>query len=175
MKAMCARCDEEHDLDSMDPGFDLPDEAFAVSRAERTLRVKRGKDFCRLEGDLKLPHYYLRTLLEVQVSGRLQPVRWGIWVEVNWHTFDEVMRLWSDDARLNAGPWRASLANTIPGFAETLGLTGTLRFNNLNHITYLTLDDGDHQLIQDQRQGVSAARAVEWLLNVIHSHGGATS
>jgi len=172
MKVSCSYCKEEHDLEGMEPCFGLPDLVSEMSPAARRFRVRNNKDFCRvtamvLDGRDE-PQCFLRTLLEFRVEGRLRPCRWGVWVEVSEVAFERTFDLWNDDARVDVPSWRATLANELPGYRDSLGLTGTVRFKNLTDVTYLTLDPNKHPLAVDQRDGVAAARAIEWLLTIAH-------
>ncbi len=166
MKVQCSRCSQEHDLEHMDPSFALPDVVFALSPAERKKSARIRKDMCALpDKDL----YFMRVLLRFHVANRLRPCNWGVWVQVEYKVIQQMVELWDDDARLDMLPATGALANELTGYPGSLGLQGELRFANLTDIPYFTLGlDSDHPLAQDQRTGVSAERAVDWLVSIAH-------
>ena len=175
MRVTCSRCSKEHDLEAMEPGHGLPDVVFRLSEYERRVRVIASKDICqwrRLSGgmnDSSAWLNYLRVLLEFRVEGRLAPCRWGVWVEVEQPSFYHVIDLWDAPERVaDKYAWKCTLANELMGYPKSFGLSGSLRFRNLTDVPYLTLDDGEHPLITEQRGGVSQARAVEWLVRIHH-------
>lgn len=83
-------------------------------------------------------------------------------------TFEQIADLWDNDKRTEM-VWVGALANAMPGYPESLGLNGTLRFENLQHVPYFRPFASDTtQLATDFRDGVPIARRLEWMLSIMH-------
>jgi len=171
MKERCAHCNEEHDLSQLEPSHAMPDVVHQMGDLERRQRVRMNKDICLVRSDTigSFHGRFLRVLLPIPVAGR-DPCRWGVWVQVEEGTFEQVLEVWDKDERTGL-IWSGQLANELPGYAKSLGLFGTFQFRNLTDIPYLKLGEPgqrQHQLIRDQNDGVPSTRALEWLLSIHH-------
>lgn len=166
----CRDCGEEHDLDDLEPSYGLPDEVFALSVAERAERVEHDRNFCELRGEgVEHSRWFLRVLVPFAVEGRVDALRWGIWVELPALAFSEIQELWDDPDQLGRGPWAATLANAAATYPSTLGLRGSVRFTDLKRVPEFSPSlDQAHPFVAEWKSGVSEQRAVEWLHDRLH-------
>src|SRR5882672_227431 len=96
-RVACPDCDEEHDLEDLEPSYGLPDAVFALSSDERDARAEYGRNWCELKGAGAEPaRWFMRTLVPFAVGGREQPCSWGLWVELSQSAFEEIRELWDD-------------------------------------------------------------------------------
>jgi hypothetical protein len=170
MRVLCKECDEEHDLEDVEPRFGLPDEVFALTNEERARRVQGGMDWCVLSSaDGDEARFFLRALVPFTVAGRERPFHWCVWVELGDAAFAEVREVWSSELQLESGPWRAALANAATSYPSTLGLPGYLRFVDVRQLPrFAPLADEPHLFAADFRAGLSEDRLTE--LQLAHLH-----
>lgn len=170
MRVRCSECDEEHDLEEVEPRYGLPDEVFALDEDERAARVRGGTDWCVLrEARRDDERFFVRALVPFAVAGRAQPFHWGVWVELSGPAFAEVRQLWSSERQLTSGPWGATLANGVSAYPSTLGLPGLLRFVDTRQLPRFSPLAEQHPFATDFEAGLSEQRWVE--LQLAHLHG----
>ena len=171
MRVKCGECDEEHDIEDIEPRFGLPSEVFALDDDERERRVQGGGDWCVLRGaDDEGQRFFLRALVPFQVEGRERPWHWGVWVELSASSFAEVRELWGSGRQLTSGPWDAVLANHATPYPSTLGLPGQLRFVDVRQLPrFAPLSERPHPFAADFASGLSEDRFIELQLAHVHA------
>lgn len=177
----CAHCGERHDISKMEINQRRPDALLSVPEDERGTATEESKDACILfaksSGSLwkrfaarsQPDRYFLRVLLPFEVEGRDHPFCWGVWVEVYEHQYERVMDLWDDPNQHQEPPFEAVLANNIGDYSLTTeGLPGLVHLQSSDNIPYFFLSEGRHELVMEQREGVTEARALEWFGPYLH-------
>jgi len=161
----CPRCGAEHDLSGMEPSYARPDAYVAVPKTERAFRTSGGKDACRVRDAAdSRRQFFLRVLLPVPVRGEDDACSWGVWVEVDEAAFARTDQLWDDPAQANEPPFPATLANSLKGYEDTLGLRGSVQLTGPTSVPVFTLARSvEHLIATEQREGVYPERVVEWL------------
>ena len=162
----CKDCGQEHDLSHWEPSFRLPDEVFALALSDEELaeRAPHGRNWCELKrtGDAA-SRWFVRTLLPFPVEGRGEPCSWGLWVEVDAASYQEIRALWDNPAQNQAGPWRATVANDADTYPSTLGLRGSVRFTHFERIPQLSLNAGQaHPFVTEHQNGITEQRVLDW-------------
>ncbi len=166
----CPHCGDIHDVSDLEPSFRRPDPFVAVPRDERPFRTLDGNDHCAIRDLADAERrYFLRVLLPIPVRGRDKPCSWGIWAEVSSEAYQKALALWRDPAQGEEPPFAGRLANTCPGYRETQGLPGLIQLVSPDTIpVFHFLDEVDHPLAREQREGVDPQRVLEWLMPWLH-------
>lgn len=142
----------------------MPDDVHDLSEEERTARALTTEDFCTLDGD----RHFVRSVLEVPITGSDAPFLWGVWAAVSHATIRRAGALFDVGADESEPRPAAILANRVHGYPGSLGLRGRLRFRPLPDRPRLLLEPGDHPLALDQRQGITVARVQEIIRPFVH-------
>jgi len=164
MKIRCATCDELHDLSEMQLGYSRPDAWYAVHPEEREERWRADADLAVLEGE----RFFVRGVLLIPVRGEKQPYAWGTWAAVDEADFRRYRALYDDPDAHREPPFAGRIANQLPGYPQTLGLPVTIRLGGGSDRPSLTVDDADHPLAVEQRDGVYLERVLEMLSPTLH-------
>jgi hypothetical protein len=164
-KVRCATCGDEYDLLAMEPSYAWPDAYFDVPKEDREYLTNFSKDDGRIRNaDDTERRHFLRVLLSVPILGECQDVAWGVWVEVSGADWERAYDLWDDPKQSEQPPFPGRLANSLRGYEGTIGLSGRVRLTSPKTAPLFELDANlDHPLADEQRQGVSRERVVEWV------------
>ena len=160
----CSVCGKENEV--LDPAFRRPDAVAAMPENLRKLRVKENDDLCEIRTgvDAEPSRCFVRCVLKVDVLDHPDPVSWGVWVEVGKDDFQHVLDEWSEPIQTTEPAMTAHLANSIPGYSETIGLQMSMRLTGPETRPELLIDHSiNHPFANDVRQGVSHQRVQEWL------------
>ncbi|MBO9543168.1 MAG: DUF2199 domain-containing protein [Caulobacter sp.] len=144
---------------SLDWGFELPDEVFALSEEEQAEQVRYNDDLCQW-GD----RFFIRCILPVPLKGQDDYFGWGAWAEVEAEVFERYLELYEEDGR-EEPPHPAKLANRLAPYpGTTLGTRVLIQFQTPDERPTLALLETDKsRLAQEQRDGIDAARHREVL------------
>jgi hypothetical protein len=159
----CHRCEELHDIDDMDIGFMRPDEFLRVPKEEREQRCKSTDDVCTIDDS----DFYLRGILPVPVMDG-QEFAWGVWARVSEEDFKRYLELWDDELQGREPPFAGEIANSIPGYDETIGVSVSIQLIGASSRPTFTVNDKQHRLFGDQQKGVSYDRVLEFLDRFLH-------
>ncbi|WP_454717766.1 DUF2199 domain-containing protein [Caulobacter segnis] len=151
--------DETQESLSLDWGFELPDEVFALSDEEQAEQVRYNDDLCQW-GD----RFFIRCILPVPLKGADDYFGWGAWAEVEAEVFERYLELYEEDGR-EEPPHPAKLANRLAPYpGTTLGTRVLIQFQTPDERPTLALLESDKsRLAQEQRDGIDAARHREIL------------
>ena len=152
----CSVCGKEHDLSESEVGYQLPDEYFAIGEAERAKRGRATDDVCELDG-----RSFIRGLLIVPVRGEVRDFGWGVWAEVSESVFRHYLETWSNPDQSKEPPFPGHLANSLPGYEQTMGLSVELKLSGPTTRPLFTVLDPVHVLGRDQREGIPFERVLE--------------
>ena len=151
---VCRTCGKEHPGLPTDWGFALPDEVFAVGYIEKYGRARHNSDLCTLDES----RFFVRALLPIPRHAQDEPFAWGIWTEVSKSDHDQYVAHFNVDASA-LPPFTGRIANSIPGYVETIGQTVIVQTGRADKRPLLKcLDDSSHALAVEQRQGISVQR-----------------
>jgi hypothetical protein len=167
---MCPHCGVEHDLSDIEPTYLRPDNIPHVPEHERSFRVWEAKDhYAVRSADDTVRQFFLRATLPIPVRGQNHTMNWGIWVEVAESAFYKVYDLWDDPNQAGEPPIAATLANSLLGYSDTLGLPGEIQLTGASSIPTFRLNpDLDHLIAVEQRDGVWPERVTEWAASHVH-------
>lgn len=144
---------------TLDWGFELPDEVFALSEEEQAEQVRHNDDLCQW-GD----RFFIRCILPVPLKDVDDYFGWGAWAEVETEVFERYLELYEEDGR-EEPPHPAKLANRLAPYpGTTLGTRVLIQFQTPDERPTLALLESDKsRLAQEQRDGIDAARHREML------------
>lgn len=160
----CATCGQEHSGLPQDYSFGLPDEVYALGFLPRYLRSRSNSDLCTLDES----RFFIRGVVPLPFQASNEEYCWGVWVEVSRDDHDKYVRGYNDDLSLEPA-FHGKLANSIPGYAETLGIPVTAKYGKQGQRPSYYLDElSSHSLAIDQREGITSERQHEMLEAVGH-------
>jgi hypothetical protein len=108
---------------------------FAIPAEQRSRRCN--EDFAEL-GDRK----FVRGLLPVRIEGG-EEFRYGVWLEVDPETFEQVIRVWNDPAAYRSLAFGGRIANALPPFGScALGA----------HVDLATRDEKSRPFVVNSRE-----------------------
>ena len=157
MKAFtCPHCDRVHPGLPTEWGFRQPDEVFALSYVERYLRVRSNPDLCTLDES----RFFLRCVLILPFADQDGTFGWGAWAEVGRAEHDDYLALVEHHGDGSSAPlFPGLLANAIPGYRATLGVTVEVQSGGPTARPTLWMPKRSrHTLAKEQRGGLSAGR-----------------
>lgn len=164
----CSACGQTH---SGSPSFAYAQPAFCftVPEDERQSRIQSDADTCIIDDE----YFFVRTILEIPIIGASEPYTWGVWVSQSRESFERYLATYHRDQTGDRSfGW---LTVTIPGYVDNSGvsewdsLACDVEWAGPGQRPLLRLHDSDHQLVADQRFGISWERAIE--LSRLTMHG----
>ena len=166
----CPTCGEPHNLEQIEPAFSRPDALLLIPAAEREGRARQSDEGCILVSeDGTTLSYFIRTVLPVTIRAEPRPIRWGVWAEVDQHTYLTIAEHFDDAEQALLGPYPATLANRLPHYPETLGLQGVVQpTTSTTRPEFRLSPTSDHPFVREVTVGVLPERALEWRLWSVH-------
>ena len=150
----CATCGQVHPGLPLDYGCKLPDEVYALDYVDGYLRSRSNHDFCTLDD----ARFFIRGVIALPMVETDDTFCWGVWLEVSKHAHDAYAQSFRDEATCEAQA-RGTLANSLRGYAKTLGLAVDVTFMAPGDRPRFVLPSRSrHALAVDQRRGITSAR-----------------
>ena len=163
----CSCCGKIHE-GSPSFGFKAPDHYAALSDEQKASRGELNDDFCTITHD-EGTDYFVRAVLEVPIHGVEEPFLWGIWVSLSKKSFDRYCETYDDP--VEGDGFFGWVCNDIALYpypslrrADVVVQLGKQRPKVFLHKG----DAEDDQLVIDQVQGISVARAQELAEQALH-------
>jgi hypothetical protein len=171
----CIECGAIH-RGSPSFGFDKPSSYYDVPEPERDTRIMLTKDTCFIvpaaDNEGGQIHYFLRGLLEVPIVGATEPFLWGVWVTQSEDSFMKYLETFDhDQSGTSSFGWLpvawAAYKRTRPGeYLENLRCS--VHWQKKGKRPLIEVQECDHPLYFDQRDGISWDRAIEIARTVMH-------
>lgn len=153
----CSVCGLEHEGLPLDWAYDAP----AYWDGGRTEADWISTDVCVWTDDAGSRCYFIRGVLRLPIVGTDDGLRYGVWSSLSEESFERVVDLWEDQARIHEPPYFGWLSNSLPGYPETLNLPLDVATIAVDLRPALVLHDGDHPLVREQRDGITLERVRE--------------
>ena len=152
----CEICGEFHSGQYISVAFDSPDPYAALTANEKN-RAHLGTDDCIIDSD----QFYLRGIIELPIAGLDEVFLWGVWARVWGKDYEEFAAHYRvEDREKSIGPYKVRLCNRLPGYdSETLNLKCTLDVQSVGSRPRLVIDEPEHPLAVEQRNGFTLTRA----------------
>jgi len=151
---------------NVEPFCKRPDAIAKMPAEAREKYCVETDDYCRLQLQNASPRVFVRGVVPFAVTGRAQPLRWGLWAEVPSHDdFLRILDLHADPDQHRSAPIDALLANRVFAYDEsTLGLSCRIQLVSPRQRPTILLDaESDHPFVREQLEGVEPHRVEEWL------------
>lgn len=153
MRFTCATCGKLHDgLPCY--GADRPDAYWDVPENKREADVFQTSDSCVIASRF----FFVRGCIEIPVIGTAEHLEWGVWVSLK----EENFFLWQDHydtpKRSHIGPFFGWLCTGLPGYPDTLHMKTMVHLRDNGIRPYIEIEDTDHPLSVDQRNGITMQR-----------------
>jgi hypothetical protein len=167
MEFTCRTCGKRHDAREISFGADAPVQWDLISNEERA-KSELGGEQCVIEADGQT-HFFVRACLQVPIIEAARAFTWGVWVSLSKKSFLEMSDHWEDPSRTSLGPYFGWLCTTIPEYPDTVFLKTMVHQRAVGERPIVKLEETDHPLSVDQRQGIDAVRMQEIISKVLHS------
>jgi hypothetical protein len=167
MDFICRTCGKRHDASEISFGADAPVQWDLISDHERA-EGELGEEQCVFKADGQR-HFFVRACLDVSIKGTGRSFTWGVWVSLSEKSFLEMSEHWEDALRTNFGPYFGWLCTKIPEYPDTMFLKTMVYQREVGQRPIVKLEETDHALSVDQRNGVDPSRMQEIISKVLHS------
>ncbi len=164
MDFVCGVCGQAHDiLPSL--GFRAPAAWMEADEEERALEFNLNEDFCAHRNE----RFFIRCCLVIPVlDSETHRFEFGVWARLGTEDFWRYMATINAIDQSGLPPMAAWLSNPVNGYPDTQGLTGRILARGDRLRPLLELDDGDHPLAVQQREGVTFDHVTRFM----HALGG---
>ena len=166
MAFTCDVCGETHAGETRDIRMGLPQPIFLLDEHEREELARVGDDSAVLR-DRDRERFFVRALLELPIAGEEGYFGYGAWIEVSEPDFAALRELWDDEDGWRSEPFPGTLANELSPYAFTEGLPVRIRLRDVQLLPLVDLEDGEHELVRAQRNGISQHRAHQLAATVV--------
>jgi hypothetical protein len=166
MEFTCRTCGKRHDAGEISFGADAPVQWGLISDEERA-QSELGEEQCVIKADGGL-HFFVRGCLEVPIKGTRRAFTWGVWVSLSKKSFLEMSGHWEDPSRTCLGPYFGWLCTKIPEYPDTVFMKTMVHQRAVGERPIVELEEADHPLSVDQRNGIDPGRMQEIIGNVLH-------
>jgi len=147
--------------------FEAPAHVLAAPPPARQSRVALTEDDCVIDDR----EFYLKGLLELPIHGTAERFVWGIWLSVSAESHARFAVLFEDPKRQAGEEFFGWVCTEIPGYPSTQLLKAMLRVREYPMRPWVQLEPTAHPLAVEQREGMTADRAVELTESLLHSSG----
>lgn len=153
----CVTCGTHHDEVPLCFLAPMPAYAARIDEAEWAERVELSSDQCVVDGE----HFFVLGNLDIPILGHAEVLRWTVWSTLSEKNFLRASELWETPGREGEEPYFGWLSNAVPGYESTLSLPLQVRTQPVGIRPLLVVEEPDHPLFRDQREGISWQRACE--------------
>jgi hypothetical protein len=161
----CTNCRQFHAGLPLSYAADSPDSYAFLKEPERAQRAVLGSDQCIIDEEA----YFLRGLIEIPIIGFEDKFLWGVWARVWKKDFDEISDHWETQGRESRiGPYNARLNNALSEYPNTFNLKCTIRIQPVGSRPLFFIDEPDHPLAREQREGISLERIQQIASHLMH-------
>jgi hypothetical protein len=158
----CASCRESHrgifDLGCAKPDAFPGAEDYAPNAVVATSAHGLSEDFCVLDGQ----HYFVRSILALPLIGAPgQQFAFGVWSTLSKKNFALYTESFDSGEQAALGPWFGWFSNRLKGYPDTLNLKCQVHPQGGRTRPWLELQETDHPLARESRDGISFDRLVD--------------
>jgi hypothetical protein len=161
---ICRTCGKYHPELPMDFAVDFPYPYLAIPVEERSARCYLTSDVCVIDAK----EFFIRGCLEIPVADGPRPFVWGVWVSLSEKSFKRVVELWDYDGREKEQPFFGWLCTRLPLYPDTGLLKTNVHLRSANQRPSIELEQTDHPLAIEQRDGITMARVREIAAALLH-------
>jgi hypothetical protein len=135
-------------------------------------RVRLGSRANDIYIDRKNGYTFVRCVLSLPMIDRTTTLDWGVWCSLSAENFARYRRSYRSRKQSELGPMFGWFSSHCPGYPETFGLKAQVHPQDERQRPLVELDETDHPLSIDQRNGITFERALHlaapWLRMLGH-------
>ena len=165
-KFTCITCGKVHD-GFPSYGADRPAAYWDVPEDRRGEDVFLTSDSCVIAERF----FFIRGCLEIPVIGTEDCMAWGVWVSLKEENFFLWQDYYREAERSHIGPFFGWFCTALPGYPDTLHLKTMVHLRDNGIRPYIELEETDHPLSVDQRNGITMRRVQDLVDLVEHRSG----
>jgi hypothetical protein len=165
MPWQCSWCGGEHAALPFDWIYEEPDYWDGGRSGDDHL----AENYCTWTDDSDVLCHFVRGLIEIPILGSTDVFAYGAWASVSKESFDRVHELWDVEPPVDEPGFFGWLSSSLPGYAETLNLPLDVVMRGRGTRPAFVLRDADHDLVREQREGITIDRVRE--IAELHMHG----
>ncbi|MGC4092940.1 MAG: DUF2199 domain-containing protein [Polyangiaceae bacterium] len=144
-------------------GASAPWSAF-VTDAEFERRVILTPDLCVVDNE----HFFVRGQIKIPILGDTEPLVWSVWCSLSEESHRHMTERWETILR-DGDSYFGWLASAIPVYADTLHLKTTLHVGAPGKAPLVEIQECEHPLYVDQRNGLSRERLYQIVHQLSHT------
>jgi hypothetical protein len=160
----CKSCNLYHDELPMALGPDAPSEWYQIPEAERAQRAQLSADQCVIDGE----KFFVRGRIMLLVTNADEAFTWLAWVAVSKESFQYSSATWNTPGREKIPPSFGWLRSARPYTPSTLNMSARVRTMPVGERAVIDLEESDHPLAIEQRDGISSTRLQELVEATLH-------
>lgn len=165
----CVTCGKLHEGLPLSFAAEFPDSYANLTREDRDTRTVIGTDQCIIDQKW----FFIRGCLEIPILDSDEMFLWGLWASVREEVFDEISECWELAGREKTrGPFKGRLDNSLCVYPPTLNLKMRITIQPLGVRPLFDIEEDDHPLADEQRSGITRARAMELAALLLHQARG---
>jgi hypothetical protein len=157
----CGNCDAWHE-GAPSLACQVPDPLLTVPPHERRARVFISSETAVLDKT----RYFVRACMEVPINGTEDSFIWGLWAEVKQEDFLDYCA--TSEKGTVGGPYRGSLANSLPFYADCFGIPVSVEPRPGDQRPLLQTPDGDSGLARHLKGGMPEQDARAYFERILH-------
>ena len=152
----CVHCGQHH---NGIPAFhaDRPTPYWDVPIDKRESDVFLTSDSCVIAERF----FFIHGCLEIPLQGTDDVFTWGVWVSLKEDNFFIWQEHYDNPSRSHIGPFFGWLCTSLPIYPDTLHLKTLVHLRDGGIRPRIELEETDHPLSVEQREGISVDRALE--------------
>lgn len=136
-----------------------------VPESQFAQRVDLTRDQCVVDEQA----FFIRGHLEVPVHGLAEPLAFSVWSSLSERSFLHMSERWDCADRADDPPYFGWLSTDIPAYPETINLKLSVQQRRPGLVPLFVLQQNDHPLSVDQREGISQVRWHQLAHLLLHS------
>jgi hypothetical protein len=152
---LCEICGQFHAGQYISFACDCPDPYASLSQAKKKY-THFDVNSCLIEDA-----YYIRGIIELPILELEEQFLWGLWARVWPQDYDEILEHYTDPGKEEiTKSFKGRLANRLPGYdSDAFNLKCTIKLQHLGMRPLFVIDEPEHPLAREQRNGISLQRA----------------
>jgi hypothetical protein len=158
----CAICKAQDSSLPLCFGAEAPWRALA-SEAEFDKRVELSADQCVVDGE----HFFVRGHVELLIVDTSDIFAWSVWCSLSEKSFRHMTERW-EDAERDGDAYFGWLSSAIPAYPSTIHLKTNVRVRAVGLVPLIEIQECEHPLYMDQRDGVTLTRVHEFVHTLTH-------
>lgn len=161
---VCSTCGQSHEGVPTGYGYDAPWTWYTVAEEERARRCSLNADYCVIDN----ADFFVRGCLEIPIIGRDEPFIWGVWVSLSKSNFEREQSLVNNPERIHEPSYFGWLSSRIEVYPDTAALKTNVHTRAVGTRPYIELQQTDHPLSLEQRDGITTERLVQLAEKIQH-------